>query len=127
MVAIDPTYGMYQVCAEVNDIEYRKVLLDENFQASAKKLLDATDENTKLIFFCSPNNPTGNDLSHQEIKTVLQEFQGLVIVDEAYIDFSNLPSFLNDLGQYPNLIVLQTFSKAVGMRCYPFGNGLCFS
>lgn len=125
VVAIDPTYGMYQVCAEVNDVEYRKVLLDENFQVSAKKLLDATDENTKLIFFCSPNNPTGNDLSHQEIKTVLQEFQGLVIVDEAYIDFSSLPSFLNSLEQYPNLIVLQTFSKAWG--CAAIRLGMAFA
>ena len=112
VVAIDPTYGMYLVCAEVNDVEYRKVLLDDNYQFSADKLLAATDDNTKLIFLCSPNNPTGNDLSHTEIEKVLNQFQGLVIVDEAYIDFSEEPSFLNRLNEFPNLVVLQTFSKA---------------
>ena len=112
VVAIDPTYGMYLVCAEVNDVEYRKVLLDEDYQFSAEKLLAATDDNTKLIFLCSPNNPTGNDLSHTEIEKVLNQFQGLVIVDEAYIDFSEEPSFLNRLNEFPNLVVLQTFSKA---------------
>ncbi len=112
VVAIDPTYGMYQVCAEVNDVEYRKVLLDAHFQFSADKLLAATDDYTKLIFLCSPNNPTGNDLNHDELVKVLTTFDGLVIVDEAYIDFSNQPSFLNRLSEFPNLIVLQTFSKA---------------
>ena len=83
VVAIDPTYGMYQVCAEVNDVEYRKVLLDADFQFSADKLLAATDEHTKLIFLCSPNNPTGNDLNHDELVKVLNGFVGLVIIDEA--------------------------------------------
>ena len=112
VVAIDPTYGMYQVCAEVNDVEYRKVLLDADFQFSADKLLAATDEHTKLIFLCSPNNPTGNDLNHDELVKVLNGFEGLVIIDEAYIDFSQQPSFLSRLSEFPNLIVLQTFSKA---------------
>ena len=112
VVAIDPTYGMYLVCAEVNDVEYRKVLLDDKFQLSADKLLAATDDNTKLIFICSPNNPTGNDLSITEIEKVLNQFQGIVIVDEAYIDFSEEPSFATRLAEYPNLVVLQTFSKA---------------
>ena len=112
VVAIDPTYGMYLVCAEVNDVEYRKVLLDEHFQFTADKLLAATDENTKLIFLCSPNNPTGNDLCQAEIEKLLKSFEGLVIVDEAYIDFSSQQSFLARLGEFPNLIVLQTFSKA---------------
>lgn len=93
VVAIDPTYGMYQVCADVNDVEYRKVLLDDNFQFSANKLLAAADEHTKLIFLCSPNNPTGNDLIRSEIETLLREFEGLVILDEAYSDFSDAPSF----------------------------------
>ena len=96
VVAIDPTYGMYQVCADVNNVEYRKVLLDENFQFSAEKLLAATDERTKLIFLCSPNNPTGNDLLRSEIEKILREFEGLVILDEAYNDFSEAPSFLED-------------------------------
>lgn len=112
VVAIDPTYGMYQVCAEVNDVEYRKVLLDENYGFKADDLLAAADEHTKLIFLCSPNNPSGNNLSREEIEKTLNNFEGLVIVDEAYIDFSNAPSFLQELDKYPNLIVLQTFSKA---------------
>ena len=81
VVAIDPTYGMYQVCADVNDVEYRKVLLDDTFQFKADELLAASDENTKLIFLCSPNNPTGNNLCRKEILTLLEKFQGLVIVD----------------------------------------------
>ena len=97
VVAIDPTYGMYQVCADVNDVEYRKVLLDDNFQFSANKLLAAADEHTKLIFLCSPNNPTGNDLIRSEIETLLCDFEGLVILDEAYSDFSDAPSFLEEL------------------------------
>lgn len=125
VVAIDPTYGMYQVCAEVNDVEYRKVLLDASFQFSAEKLLAATDPNTKMIFLCSPNNPTGNDLSRSEIETVLQQFEGLVIVDEAYIDFSTLPSFAQSLKQYHNLVVLQTFSKAWG--CAAIRLGMAFA
>lgn len=112
VVAIDPTYGMYQVCAEVNNVEYRKVLLDENFQFKADDLLAAADERTKLIFLCSPNNPSGNNLCREEIEKTLNGFDGLVVVDEAYIDFSDAPSFLQQLDKYPNLIVLQTFSKA---------------
>ena len=114
VVAIDPTYGMYQVCADVNDVEYRKVLVDDNFQFSADNLLAATDEYTKLIFLCSPNNPTGNDLLRSEIEKLLWRFDGLVILDEAYNDFSEAPSFLEELDKYPNLIILQTFSKAWG-------------
>ena len=87
VVAIDPTYGMYQVCADVNDVEYRKVLLDENYQFSADKLLAATDDHTKLVFLCSPNNPTGNNLDRREMEKLLDTFQGLVIIDEAYSDF----------------------------------------
>ena len=87
VVAIDPTYGMYQVCAEVNDVEYRKVLLDENFQFSADKLLAAADEHTKLIFLCSPNNPTGNDLLRNEIEKIILGFSGLVILDEPIMTF----------------------------------------
>ncbi len=125
VVAIDPTYGMYQVCAEVNDVEYRKVLLDEHYQFSAEKLFAATDSHTKAIFLCSPNNPTGNNLCRGEIESLLQSFDGLVIVDEAYADFSSERSFLLDLDKYPNLIVLQTFSKAWG--CAAIRLGMAFA
>ena len=105
---------MYKVCADINDVEYRPVVLNEDFDFSPDKLLDACDENTKLIFLCSPNNPTGNALSVTKIVEVLTRFSGIVIVDEAYIDFSSQPSFLKKLNEYPNLVVLQTFSKAWG-------------
>lgn len=121
IVAVDPTYGMYQVCAEVNDIEYRKVLLNENFDLDAQKLLEKTDRNTKLIFLCSPNNPTGNLLSREEIKKVLDSFTRIVVVDEAYIDFASEATWLNDLDKYPNLIILQTFSKAWGLAAVRLG------
>lgn len=125
VVAIDPTYGMYQVCADVNNVEYRKVLLDEDFQFSADKLLAAADEHTKLIFICSPNNPTGNDLLCSEIEKLILGFDGLVVLDEAYSDFSEAPSFLEELDKYPNLIVLQTFSKAWG--CAAIRLGMAFA
>lgn len=125
VVAIDPTYGMYQVCAEVNNVEYRKVLLNDHFQFTADSLLSATDEHTKLIFICSPNNPTGNDLLRSEIERLLTQFSGLVIVDEAYNDFSSAPSFLRSLDQYPNIVVLQTFSKAWG--CAAIRLGMAFA
>lgn len=125
VVAIEPTYGMYQVCAEINDVEYRKVLLDEHFQFSADKLLEAADGHTKLIFLCSPNNPTGNDLNHEEIEHLLRRFDGLVVLDEAYNDFSEKPSFLKRLKEFPNLVVLQTFSKAWG--CAAIRLGMAFA
>ena len=125
VVAIDPTYGMYQVCAEVNDVEYRKILLDVYYQFKASSLLSAIDENTKAIFVCSPNNPTGNSLCHKEIESLLKRFDGLVIVDEAYIDFSSSESLLKNLDKYPNLIVLQTFSKAWG--CAAIRLGMAFA
>jgi histidinol-phosphate aminotransferase len=121
IVAIDPTYGMYQVCADVNDVEYRKVLLNSNFDLDAGTLLKKVDENTKLIFLCSPNNPTGNLLNRKEIEKVLNSFSGIVIVDEAYIDFASEKTWLNDLQKYPNLIVLQTFSKAWGLAAVRLG------
>ena len=125
VVAIDPTYGMYQVCAEVNDVEYRKMLLDVYYQFKASSLLSAIDENTKAIFVCSPNNPTGNSLCRKEIESLLKKFDGLVVVDEAYIDFSSSESLLKDLDNYPNLIVLQTFSKAWG--CAAIRLGMAFA
>lgn len=114
VVAIDPTYGMYQVCADINGVEYRKVLLDECFQCSARQLLSVTDDRTKLIFLCSPNNPTGNNMLRSEIKKILRYFDGLLVLDEAYNDFSEEESFLNELESFPNLVILQTFSKAWG-------------
>lgn len=114
-VAIEPTYGMYGVTAAINDIEYRRVLLDDNFQPDADKLLAAIDKNTKLVFFCSPNNPSGNDIDHSVIDRVLDSFDGIVVIDEAYIDFTKRPSYTKKLDKYPGLVVLQTFSKAWGM------------
>ncbi|NDW19265.1 histidinol-phosphate transaminase [Dysgonomonas sp. 216] len=121
IVAIDPTYGMYFVCAEVNDIEYRKVLLNDDFSLDADKLLAATDKNTKIIFLCSPNNPTGNLLDKTEVLKVINTFDGIVVVDEAYIDFATDNSLLTELDKYPNLIVLQTFSKAWGLAAVRLG------
>ncbi len=125
VVAIEPTYGMYKVCADINDVEYRPVLLDEHYQMSADKLLAACDRNTKLIWICSPNNPTGNNMDREEIIKVLNTFDGLVIIDEAYSDFSAERSLRYELGNYPNLIVLQTFSKAWG--CAAIRLGMAFA
>lgn len=125
VVAIEPTYGMYKVCADVNDVEYRNVRLDANFQFKADGMLAAADGNTKLMFLCSPNNPTGNNLDRKEILSLLERFEGLVIVDEAYSDFSDEPSFLTELERHPNLVVLQTFSKAWG--CAAIRLGMAFA
>ncbi len=112
VLAIAPTYGMYKVAADVNNVEYREVLLDENFDFTADKLLAAADDKTKIVWLCSPNNPTGNSLNRVEIVKTLERFDGIVVIDEAYIDFSEHPSFLSELKKYPNMVVLQTFSKA---------------
>ena len=121
VVAICPTYGMYEVCADINNVEYRSVMLDDQYQVSAAKLLAAADSNTKAIWICSPNNPTGNSINRTEIVKVLERFEGLVIVDEAYIDFSSEKSILHELLQYPNLIVLHTMSKAWGSAAIRLG------
>lgn len=112
VVAIAPTYGMYKVCADVNDVDYRSVPLTDDWQLNVEGLLDATDANTKVIWLCSPNNPTGNDFPREAIDQVLRSFQGMVVVDEAYSDFSAQVPFRTMLDSYPNLIVLNTFSKA---------------
>ncbi|MDR3250152.1 MAG: histidinol-phosphate transaminase, partial [Tannerella sp.] len=120
IVAIDPTYGMYEVCADVNNVEYRKALLNDDFSLNAKRLLDMTDRATKLIFLCSPNNPTGNVMNSDEVTAILNNFKGITVMDEAYIDFTPQPSWLTKLNEYPRLVVLQTFSKAWGLasvRC----------
>ena len=125
VVAIEPTYGMYKVCADINDIEYRTVLLDECYQTTAEKLLAATDEHTKIIWLCTPNNPTGNCLDRDEVVKVIQQFEGLVIVDEAYSDFSGQQPLRTELGKHPNLIVLNTMSKAWG--CAAIRLGMAFA
>ena len=120
VVAIEPTYGMYKVCADINDVEYRTVRLDENFQMDAQKVLDACDSNTKVVWLCSPNNPTGNELLREEVYKVIEGFGGIVVVDEAYSDFSSQTPLRAELYKYPNVIILNTFSKAwasAGLRC----------
>ncbi len=112
VVAIEPTYGMYKVCADINDVGYRKVLLDENFDIEAYRVIDTTNAHTKIIWLCSPNNPTGNSLNRSELHKILKWFRGIVVIDEAYIDFSTGGSFSSFLNEYPNLVVLQTLSKA---------------
>lgn len=122
VVAICPTYGMYEVCANINDVEYRNVMLDENYQITAEKLLAACDANTKAIWICSPNNPTGNDIKNEEIEKVIENFDGIVIVDEAYIDFSKQKSFSRYINsETSNVIVLQTMSKAWGSAAIRLG------
>ena len=112
VVAIEPTYGMYKVCAAVNDIEYRPVTLNDHFDIEADRIMEACDEHTKLIWICTPNNPTGNDLNHDEIEKILDTFQGIVVVDEAYSDFTHRRAFRYELSDHPNMIVLNTMSKA---------------
>ena len=121
IVTITPSYGMYEVAAETNDVECRKVALDEHFDLDVAALWAAVDAHTKVIYLCSPNNPSGNSLNREAIYQLLRGFEGLVVVDEAYIDFSAQPSFLAELSQYPNLIVLQTFSKAWGAAAIRLG------
>ena len=125
VVAIEPTYGMYKVCADINDVEYRPVTLDDHFQITAERLLAATDAHTKLIWICSPNNPTGNALVREEVAKVIGQFEGLVIVDEAYSDFSAQKTFRSEVMQHPNLIVLNTMSKAWG--CAAIRLGMAFA
>jgi len=121
VVAIEPTYGMYKVSAAINDIEYRKVLLDESFQFSSEKLVSASNLYTKIIWLCSPNNPTGNSLNRNEVISLLNSFDGIVVLDEAYIDFASESSFSEFLSEYPNLVILQTFSKAWGNAAIRLG------
>lgn len=112
VVAIEPTYGMYRVCADINDVEYRPVRLSETYAMSADALLQACDEHTKVIWICTPNNPTGNDMDRREMQKLLTAFQGIVVVDEAYSDFSDLQPMRTYLRHFPRMIVLNTFSKA---------------
>jgi histidinol-phosphate aminotransferase len=125
VVAIEPTYGMYKVCADINNVEYRPVLLDEHYQMSADKLLRACDSTTKAVWVCSPNNPSGNNMHVEEVEKLLRHFDGIVVVDEAYSDFSTVPVFRRRLSEFPNLIVLNTMSKAWG--CAAIRLGMAFA
>jgi histidinol-phosphate aminotransferase len=115
VIICPPTYGMYEVSANINDVEVRKAPLLNDFQLDLVHLENLADENTKMIWICSPNNPTGNSMDRSDVETVLNNFKGLVVVDEAYINFSRQKSFIQELNDYPNLVVLQTFSKAWGL------------
>ncbi len=114
-ILIDPTYGMYQVAADINNVETRKIKLTSDFDLITKNILEAADEQSKVLFLCSPNNPTANSFKRADIIYLIENFDGLVILDEAYIDFVPEKSFLPELNKHPNLIILQTFSKAWGM------------
>lgn len=121
VILCPPTYGMYEVSANINDVESRKINLTHDFQLNLDGIAEATDEHTKLIFLCSPNNPTGNSLYHEDIEVILNNFDGLVIIDEAYINFSKQQSFIRELTEYPNLVVMQTLSKAWGLAALRVG------
>ncbi len=115
VIVCPPTYGMYEVSANINNIEVLKVPLKENFQLNTEKIISEINKNTKLIFICSPNNPTGNVVDINDIKKLIEKFTGIVVVDEAYINFANSKSLITELINYPNLVVLQTLSKAWGL------------
>ena len=125
VVTLPPTYGMYKVSARINNVTLKEVLLDDFFDMDLDSMLKAIDSNTKLIFLCSPNNPTGNNINKGNIKLLLEKFNGLVVVDEAYIDFSSEPSLVAWIEEFPNLVVLQTLSKAWGMAAARIG--LCLA
>jgi histidinol-phosphate aminotransferase len=115
IISIDPSYGMYEVCAHINDTETKKVLLNPDFSLNSNAVMSAVDAHSKLIFLCSPNNPTSNLLNREQILRIVNNFRGLVILDEAYIDFSGSNGLINDQRYYPNLVILRTFSKAWGL------------
>ncbi|MFH4965374.1 histidinol-phosphate transaminase [Gaetbulibacter sp. M235] len=125
VIILPPTYGMYEVLANLNAIETIKVPLSEAFQPKVDEILNATNSNSKLLFLCSPNNPTGNSFSANSIETLLKSFNGIVVIDEAYIDFSNEESWIKRLEEFPNLIVTQTLSKAYGMAGIRLG--ICYA
>jgi histidinol-phosphate aminotransferase len=125
VITLPPTYGMYGVLANINAVENREVLLSTDFQPQIEKIFKAIDDNTKMIFLCSPNNPTGNSFSEESVTTLLEHFNGLIVIDEAYIDFSEKESWLQKLEQYPNLIITQTLSKAYGLAGIRLG--ICYA
>ncbi|WP_411274455.1 histidinol-phosphate transaminase [Daejeonella sp.] len=115
IITVPPTYGMYEVSANINDIEVRKIKLTPDYQLNMDGIAEAIDENTKIIFICSPNNPTGNSINRTDIETILANFHGLVVIDEAYINYSRQKTFIQELKEYSNLVVLHTLSKAWGL------------
>lgn len=121
VIIVPPTYGMYEVSANINDVEIKRVNLTEEFQLNLDGIAEAIDKNTKLIFICSPNNPTGNSINRDDIETLLANFDGIVVVDEAYINFSRQKTFIQELTEYSNLVVLQTLSKAWGLAALRVG------
>lgn len=125
IITLPPTYGMYKVLAETNDIENREVLLTEDFEPNVEAIIEEADSNSKLLFICSPNNPTGNIFNIKKVAQLLQNFSGIVVIDEAYIDFSEVPSWVSRLSDYPNLIITQTLSKAYGMAGIRLG--ICYA
>ena len=125
VITLPPTYGMYGVLANINAVENKEILLSTDFQPQIEKIMEAVDENTKIIFLCSPNNPTGNSFSDENVAYLLKNFNGLVVIDEAYIDFSQKESWVNKLDEYPNLIITQTLSKAYGLAGIRLG--ICYA
>ena len=125
VITLPPTYGMYGVLANINAVENKEVLLSNDFQPQIEKIMADVNENTKIIFLCSPNNPTGNSFSDESVVYLLQNFKGLVVIDEAYIDFSNKESWINELDEYPNLVITQTLSKAYGLAGIRLG--ICYA
>jgi histidinol-phosphate aminotransferase len=121
VIIVPPTYGMYEVSANINDIALKRVNLTEQYQLDLEGIAEAIDKNTKLIFICSPNNPTGNSINREDIETLLANFDGIIVVDEAYINFSRQKSFIQELTEYANLVVLQTLSKAWGLAALRVG------
>lgn len=121
VIICPPTYGMYEVSASINDVQVKKITLLENFQLNMQDIEEAIDAHTKIIWICSPNNPTGNSISYQDIEVLLNNFDGLVVVDEAYINFARQRSLIVDLKEYPNLVVMQTLSKAWGLAALRLG------
>ena len=121
VILLPPTYGMYEVSANINDVEIRKVPLTADFQLQPEKIKAAADDNSKVLFICSPNNPSANKVTREDVLFLLEKFKGLVVVDEAYIDFSDEPSFTTELENFPNLLVMQTFSKAWGLASLRLG------
>ena len=121
IIICPPTYGMYEVCADINNVQVKKTKLTPEFQLDLEAIENAIDGNTKMIFLCSPNNPTANSFYREDIETILNNYFGLVVIDEAYINFSKQKSFITQLKEYPNLVVLQTLSKAWGLAALRLG------
>lgn len=125
VIVCPPTYGMYEVSGNINDVNIKKVPLTKDFQLNVEAILEAVDAHTKLLFICSPNNPTGNNMERESVEVLLNNFPGIVIIDEAYINYSKQKTFIQELTEYPNLIVMQTLSKAWGLAALRLG--LCYA